>query len=188
MVDAVAARPRKAAILEAAVREFSVAGYSGGRVERIAEQAGVNKQLLFHYFGSKDGLFQGALEAMLPRLDSLAPASPSPVDRARSLILAISNSLSSVPGLVGIFADSQANPSFPRQSKRRLDEWLDGALRSLAAAIRDGQKRGYFRDDVDPSQVAALGVGSAVGLSLLDAGAPAAAAAAQAMLDHCVWR
>ena len=30
----------------------------------IAERAGVNKQLLYYYFGSKDGLYRSALESV----------------------------------------------------------------------------------------------------------------------------
>jgi len=44
-------------IFEAAVTEFSEAGYAGARVDRIAEAAGVNKQRLYAYFGDKEGLF-----------------------------------------------------------------------------------------------------------------------------------
>ena len=42
---------RKAQILAAATREFAASGYGGGRVDAIAAAAGVNKRLLYHYFG-----------------------------------------------------------------------------------------------------------------------------------------
>lgn len=43
-------------ILDAAAAEFAEHGFAGSRVDRIARQAGCNKQLLYHYFGSKEGL------------------------------------------------------------------------------------------------------------------------------------
>jgi len=55
-------------ILEAATREFSANGLAGGRTERIAEAAGVNKALLYYYFRSKDALYSAALEAVASRI------------------------------------------------------------------------------------------------------------------------
>jgi len=49
-------------ILEAAVRQFSDNGLAGARTEQIAEEAGVNKALLYYYFKSKDALYDAALE------------------------------------------------------------------------------------------------------------------------------
>ena len=53
-----------AALLKAAIAEFSEHGLAGGRVDRIADHAGVNKQLVYHYFGNKDELYQAALETI----------------------------------------------------------------------------------------------------------------------------
>src|SRR3984893_2524290 len=52
----------RAKILDAARIEFVSHGLSGGRVDRIAEQSGVNKNLIHHYFGSKDALYLEVLE------------------------------------------------------------------------------------------------------------------------------
>jgi TetR/AcrR family transcriptional regulator len=52
-------------ILQVAIREFADKGLAGARVAEIAEQAGVNKQLLYYYFESKDGLFSAALGQMV---------------------------------------------------------------------------------------------------------------------------
>lgn len=49
------------AILQAALNEFSSAGFEGARVDRIAEKAGVSKPLLYDYFGDKDDLYAAAL-------------------------------------------------------------------------------------------------------------------------------
>ena len=52
----------KARILEAAKREFARGGMGGARVDVIAEKARANKRMIYHYFGSKEGLFQTVLE------------------------------------------------------------------------------------------------------------------------------
>src|SRR3954463_15689953 len=55
-----AATQRK--LLTAARREFAAQGLAGARVDEIAERAGVNKQLVYHYFGDKDALYLAVLE------------------------------------------------------------------------------------------------------------------------------
>ena len=47
------AEQTKQRLLEAAIAEFSAYGIAGARVDRIAAGAGVNKSLIYSYFGSK---------------------------------------------------------------------------------------------------------------------------------------
>ncbi len=49
-------------ILATARKEFSNKGLAGARVEDIAQDAGVTKQLVYHYYGSKEGLFVAVLD------------------------------------------------------------------------------------------------------------------------------
>ena len=53
---------RRAWIVAAALEEFAQYGLAGSRVQRIADRAEVNKQLVFYYFGSKDGLYRSVME------------------------------------------------------------------------------------------------------------------------------
>lgn len=69
-------------ILQAAKAEFAKNGLGGARVDVISERAKANKRMLYHYFGSKDDLFQTVLEQAYSdirtaeqklQLDSLEP-------------------------------------------------------------------------------------------------------------------
>jgi AcrR family transcriptional regulator len=67
--NAAPARPRvrdaeatKTRILDAAKKEFAKKGLAGARVDDIAEKARANKRMIYHYFASKEGLFQTVLE------------------------------------------------------------------------------------------------------------------------------
>jgi TetR/AcrR family transcriptional regulator len=64
----------RARILEAAIRQFSMNGLAGARTEQIAEEAGVNKALLYYYFKGKEALYAAALELVAEgvRVTSLA--------------------------------------------------------------------------------------------------------------------
>jgi AcrR family transcriptional regulator len=63
----------RARILDAATVEFAAHGLAGARVDRLAERAGANKQLIYAYFGSKEGLFDATLELHLERLLDSVP-------------------------------------------------------------------------------------------------------------------
>jgi TetR/AcrR family transcriptional regulator len=67
-------------ILEAAIEEFVEHGLAGARVDRIAERAEVNKQLLYRHFGSKEGLFDAAVQAMAKRFNQIRTALPGTLE------------------------------------------------------------------------------------------------------------
>ena len=48
-------------ILAAALKEFAAKGFAGARVDCIARRAAINKRMLYHYFGNKEGLFKAVL-------------------------------------------------------------------------------------------------------------------------------
>jgi len=48
-------------ILSAALAEFAARGFAGARVDAIARRAQSNKRMIYHYFGSKQGLFREVL-------------------------------------------------------------------------------------------------------------------------------
>lgn len=60
-------------LLEAASAEFTKHGLAGARVDRIAATAGVNKQAIYAYFGSKEGLFDAVLDRSLEELVATIP-------------------------------------------------------------------------------------------------------------------
>ena len=82
-----AARQR---ILAAALAEFSEKGLGGARVDVIAERAGANKRMLYHYFGNKDDLFLAVLELAYGDLREAEKAlnldDLSPVEGMRKLV------------------------------------------------------------------------------------------------------
>ena len=63
----------RALLLEAAAAEFSAHGFAGARVDRIAEAAGVNKERIYSYFGSKEALGAAVLEHCLTAVVDAVP-------------------------------------------------------------------------------------------------------------------
>jgi TetR/AcrR family transcriptional regulator len=69
-------------ILEAALQEFAAKGFAGARVDVIARRARINKRMLYHYFGDKEGLFREVLRRKIAERSAwLAGAPEDPVDR-----------------------------------------------------------------------------------------------------------
>ena len=62
MRNAEATRTR---LLASARKEFAAFGIAGARVDRIAADAGSNKAQIYHYFTSKDGLFDAVFSAIV---------------------------------------------------------------------------------------------------------------------------
>jgi AcrR family transcriptional regulator len=155
----------KASILAAARVEFADRGFEGARVDAIAERAGANKRLLYHYFGNKEELYRAVL------LDAYQEIRRG----ERALSLDQYDPTQAMDRLVRFtFRHFLANPWFPRllgteniENARFLKTLPDiKALHSplvgqIAAIIERGAASGIFRRDVDPVQlyisVAALG-------------------------------
>ncbi len=177
VLPAATERPRRERILSAAAAEFAAHGLAGARVDRIAAAAGVNKQLLFHYFDSKAGLHRAVAEAAANRLDLGSASRGTPSERLRELVGRI----------------AAATPE--------LGALLDGNTRSRAvkAAVRiieDGQRSGHFRDDINPEPVADVLVAAAVGhgRAATSNSAPGGLSAdfegtvARMVAEYCSWR
>ncbi|NIM48843.1 MAG: TetR family transcriptional regulator [Gemmatimonadales bacterium] len=149
-------RDSRRLIIEAARAEFAEFGYAGARTSRIAERAGVNKQLIHYYFASKAGLYDEVMRAASTQLetvaapdhDRLAPHTP---DRLRQQLRSVFDTLARNPGLASLIvrAASERQRETPA-AERALYELVT----HLAHAISKGQGLGYFRDDVDPKGAA----------------------------------
>ena len=62
-------------ILSAALKEFAAKGFAGARVDVIARRADINKRMLYHYFGDKEGLFKAVLRRKISERQAWADAS-----------------------------------------------------------------------------------------------------------------
>jgi AcrR family transcriptional regulator len=142
------AEQTKSRLLKAATAEFAKFGIAGARIDRIAEAAATNKQMIYAYFGSKDQLFDHAFS-------SYVGASLDTVDF----------DVADLPGYAGrLFDRFEDDPDSLRLSTWYRLERPDGtglrAVRSindvrlerLTSAQEDGLLPGHF----DPIQVLAL--------------------------------
>ncbi len=61
----------KGRLLRAAIRLFSAKGYHGVSVDEIVGSAKTNKRMVYHYYGSKNGIYLAALKDVFSRLSKV---------------------------------------------------------------------------------------------------------------------
>lgn len=144
-------------ILRAGLKEFAMHGFSGGRAERIARTARRNIRMLYHYFGSKEGLYESVLEDAYTRIRA----------QELELKLSIDEPLESLLELMrftfGYFID---NPMFEGllrtenmmrgrfvRKLAKVPETADTMLHKVEDLIEAGRAKGELRDGLDPRHV-----------------------------------
>ncbi len=149
-------------LANAARAEFAEHGFAGARTDRIVQRAGVNKQLLFYYFGSKAGLYEAVMRRAEAELTDASPKgdvrSPHAAGRLRAQLQTIFQALAEQPELTSLVIHGVQE----QRSRAPAPPAPNGAIRTfiqqLAHVISEGQGLGYFRDDADPEAVARQGV------------------------------
>ena len=143
--DAEATRVR---LVEAAIKEFAEFGIAGGRVDRIALHANANKAQIYHYFGSKDQMFDAAFAEISARVAAAVPF------EAHDL-----------PGYASKLADLyDEHPEILRIATwQRLERPSDSTIpriedtvRAKLSAIRTAQQEGALPDRYPPQVLLAL--------------------------------
>lgn len=67
-------------LLNAAVSVFCQKGYDGGRIEEIVTISGVNVRMVYHYFGSKEGLYDESIRHVCGQVMSAVGAPEADTD------------------------------------------------------------------------------------------------------------
>ncbi|MGB7448705.1 MAG: TetR family transcriptional regulator [Ornithinimicrobium sp.] len=143
------------AIATAARRQFSLQGFDGPSLRRIAAEAGVDPSLVKHYFGDKQRLFLSVVdlpvddETLLPRL---MDGSESGIgDRLASIVAEQLNDPDSRSRLLGLLRAASSHEKAAAVLRERLTEAL---LEPLAASL--GRDEPRLRAAMVMSQVVGL--------------------------------
>ena len=127
----------KKRILDAAANVFARDGYGGGRVDNIAEQAGVNKRMLYHYFGDKAALVDAVIGQQLPVLGAFCRGASSRADSAQGpAAVATERQLQTMWRLLAWDALRHSPAASARSLRSSLDELAGTGGRREAALLR----------------------------------------------------
>jgi TetR/AcrR family transcriptional regulator len=141
-------------LLTAARREFADSGLAGARVDEIADRAGVNKQLVYHYFGDKDALYLAVLEWVYEEIRSQERKlnlEGLPPERAiRKLIESSFDHLAAHPDFIVLLNDENRGGARHVRGSRKLEAMHSPLVSMVSKILKQGVRTGAFRSGVNP--------------------------------------
>lgn len=150
------AEKSRSSILTAATRMFAEKGFYGARVDEIANASGLNKNMIYVYFGNKEDLYLAVLADLYGRMGQVEEAILDKQLKGEALIGEIIGSyfdfLTETPEFVDIFINEnlmkgQYLAKLPRESVQR------SSFNRLTDCIERDIRDGIFRRNTDARQV-----------------------------------
>jgi TetR/AcrR family transcriptional regulator len=144
-------------ILDAATKEFAAKGFDGARVESIAREAGVNINLVYHYYGKKEALFIAVMEEAYvtirthhndTNIRALGPEAAM-AELVRSTFRFFSSNLY----IIGLLNSENMHKACHIQQSEKIGNLYEPLLGLIATTLDRGVADGTFRAGVDPVQL-----------------------------------
>ena len=140
-------------LLTAARREFASSGLAGARVDEIAARAGVNKQLVYHYFGDKDALYLAVLEWVYEEIRAqerkLNLEGLPPEQAIKKLIESSFDHLAAHPDFIVLLNDENRGGARHVRGSRKLEAMHSPLVSMVSTILGDGVKTGVFRKGIN---------------------------------------
>jgi len=147
----------RAAILQAATVEFSQSGLGGARVDRIAERAGINKRMLYYYFGNKEDLFLAVLEQAYRDIrdaeQALNLSTTDPVEGIRRLISFTWDYYLEHPEFLRLLNSENLHRAEHLKRSKEVRAMHSPFVAMIDDLLERGRHAGVFRAGVDPVQL-----------------------------------
>ncbi len=144
-------------LLKSASVEFSTKGLKGARVSEIADKAGVNKQLVYHYFGSKEDLYLAVLENAYREIReserNLDLEGLPPSDAMRKLVEFSFDYLESHREFVSLVTDENIHLGQRMGVSERMVSMNRPIIDLIRGTLSRGEQSGEFREGLDALQV-----------------------------------
>ena len=147
----------RAELLEVATQVFSEQGYSGARVDVIAERTRTTKRMIYYYFGSKQGLYLAVLEEAYRGIrraeQDIHAADLSPVDAVRRIAELTFDHHHAHPAFIRLVSIENIHHGEHLRQVDSLRELGAPAASLLDDVLSRGKADGVFRTDVDAIDV-----------------------------------
>lgn len=147
----------RAELIEIATEVFSEQGYSGARVDEIAERTRTTKRMIYYYFGGKEGLYLAVLEAAYRGIreteQSLHAVDLAPVDAVRRMAELTFDHHHAHPAFIRLVSVENIHNGEHLRKVESLRDLGTPAASLLDDVLARGRASGEFRDDVDAIDV-----------------------------------
>lgn len=141
-------------LLEASIVEFADKGFAGARVDEIARRAGVNKQLVYHYFGGKEELYVASLEEVYGRIreseKALRLQHQEPREAMATLVGFSFDYLDEHPEFIALLNDENRMNATHVSHSAQLVEMNSPLVRLIEETLERGVRAGVFNDRFGP--------------------------------------
>ena len=145
------------AILAAARDEFARHGLSGARMDRIAENAKLNKRLIYYYFTSKDDLFLAVLEGAYADIreaeQQLHLTDLAPAQAIRRLTEFTWDYYIAHPEFITLLNSENLHQAQHLTKSERIRDMNSPVIQTLGDILERGRAEGIFRGGIDPVQL-----------------------------------
>ncbi len=147
----------RADLLVVATRVFAEDGYSGARVDEIAEQTRTTKRMIYYYFGGKEQLYLAVLDSAYRGIreaeQRLDVRHLDPVEAIRSLAELTYDHHVSHPEFIRLVSIENIHQGSFIKQLDSLRTTVAPAVTVLDEVLSRGRIAGEFRDDVDALDV-----------------------------------
>jgi TetR/AcrR family transcriptional regulator len=147
----------KEMILKKAIDHFVGKGYDGARVDEIVTDAKTSKNLIYHYFRSKEVLFVAVLERIYEDFSRVRGEEwrkeTCPIVSLRKLAGEIFNALANMPEMISILNTENLFKATHIKKMTSVQEMYRALLESIGELLERGEKAGDFRKGIDPNQL-----------------------------------
>ena len=141
-------------ILRHSMAEFAAKGYDGARVDSIAHRCRLSKNLLYHYFKSKEGLFiavlENAYETFRSRQSDFAIRDSNPIDAMRQLIAYTFDALLENQDFIALLNTANLHKGRHLRRSSVIRSLYDPLVGTVREILRRGAAAGVFRPNIDP--------------------------------------
>ena len=148
-------------LLQAASREIYRSGFQSASLDTILASAGVTKGALYHHFENKEALGYAVVEEIIyPDVRGTWVRPLQNVKDPIGVLISIVQRLSVLPKDVcgGCQLNNLAQEMSPLDAgfRKRLERVFDAWREATATVLREGQKQGSVRRNVEPHNAAGL--------------------------------
>ncbi|WP_267553526.1 TetR/AcrR family transcriptional regulator [Rhizobium rhizogenes] len=141
-------------ILKIATEEFVAAGFSGARVDEIAERTKTSKRMIYYYFGSKEGLYLAVLEQAYTKIRTLESEldleNMPPVQAMAQLIASTFDHDDQNPDFVRLVSIENIHRAEHMKRSVVLSEMNIAVIDIITGILERGYADGSFTRRVDP--------------------------------------
>lgn len=144
-------------ILGAATAEFAEKGYDGARVDDIALLSGLQKNVIYYYFKSKEGLFTEVLiqtyTAIMASREESSIEGLGPIDAMKKLVFATGLNWGRHPEFLRLLQSENICKGRHIKASGVIAKLYNPLIKSITTVLQIGVEQGIFRSGVDPIEL-----------------------------------